>query len=128
MKDVTAAVIIKDDLILIARRGKNENLEGKWEFPGGKIEKDETPQQCLKREIQEELNIEIEVGDFLGESIYKYSNGEIRLLAYFSIIIEGEMKLSVHDKVKWVNIKEMDTFDFAPADVPLVKRLKESLM
>lgn len=125
MKDVTAAIIVKDDLILIARRGKDENLPGKWEFPGGKIEKGESPEACLKREIKEELNIDIKVGDFLGESIYEYANGAIRLLAYFSTIIEGEIELSVHDEVRWISIKEFDKFDFAPADIPLIEKLKE---
>ena len=80
MKEVTAAIITNDDKILIAQRGKDENLAGKWEFPGGKIEKGETPQQCLKREIQEELELNIEVGEFFGESIYTYSNGQIKYL------------------------------------------------
>ncbi|MCG8483054.1 MAG: 8-oxo-dGTP diphosphatase MutT [Clostridia bacterium] len=124
MKDVTAAIIVQDGLILIARRGANENLAGKWEFPGGKIEKGESAQDCLKREIKEELNIEIEVGEFLGDSIYEYSNGVIRLLAYFCTIIEGEIELSVHDQVKWIEIEEFDKFDFAPADIPLIEKLK----
>lgn len=127
MKEVTAAIIIKDGKILIAQRGKNEKLAGKWELPGGKIEKGETPQECLKREIIEELNIEIEVGDFFGESIYKYSNGEIRLLTYFARILKGKIELSVHDQVKWVTTRELDEFDFSPADIPLIERLKEEL-
>lgn len=124
MKEVTAAIITNKDKILIAQRAKNENLAGKWEFPGGKIEKEETPEQCLKREIEEELELNIEVGEFLGESIYKYSNGEIKLMAYFSTIIDGEIHLHVHDQVKWVTIEEIDTYDFAPADIPLVEKLK----
>lgn len=124
MKEVTAAIIIKDDLILIAQRGKKEKLAGKWEFPGGKIERGETPEECLKREISEELNIEIKVGEFFGESIYTYANGEIKLIAYFAEILSGEIVLSVHDEVKWVTIKEIASFNFAPADVPLVEKLK----
>lgn len=127
MKEVTAAIIIKDNKILIAQRGKDENLSEKWEFPGGKIEKGETPQECLKREIIEELNIEIEVENFLGESIYKYPNGEIRLLAYFARILKGKIKLFVHDQVKWVTTRELDEFDFAPADIPLIEKLREAL-
>ncbi|GAA0720002.1 8-oxo-dGTP diphosphatase MutT [Clostridium malenominatum] len=126
MKEVTAAIITKDDLILIAQRGKDENLAGKWEFPGGKIESGETPQECLKREIKEELNIEIQVGEFLGESIYTYPNGQIKLMGYFATIVKGNFELSVHDEVKWVSIDEIDNFDFAPADIPLVKKLKFS--
>lgn len=126
MKEVTAAIIIKDDLILIAQRGKDESLAGKWEFPGGKIESGETPQECLKREIKEELNIEIQVGEFLGESIYTYPNGQIKLMGYFATIVNGNFELSVHDEVKWVSIDEIDNFDFAPADIPLVKKLKFS--
>lgn len=126
MKEVTAAIIIKDDLILIAQRGRDESLAGKWEFPGGKIESGETPQECLKREIKEELNIEIQVGEFLGESIYTYPNGQIKLMGYFATIVNGNFELSVHDEVKWVSIDEIDNFDFAPADIPLVKKLKFS--
>ena len=126
MKEVTAAIIIKDDKILIAQRAKGENLEGKWEFPGGKTEPGETPEQCLKREIQEELDLDIEVGEFLGESIYTYSNGQIKINAYFSTIMNGEIHLHVHDQVKWVTIDEIGEYDFAPADIPLVEKLKDT--
>lgn len=125
MKEVTAAIIIDKSKILIAQRGANEKLAGKWEFPGGKIELGETQQECLKREIREELEVDIEVGNYLGESIYTYPNGEIKLIAYFATILDGEMKLSVHDKVEWITISEIDEYDFAPADIPFVEKLKE---
>lgn len=126
MKEVTAAIITNNDKILIAQRAKNENLAGKWEFPGGKTEKGETPQQCLKREIQEELELNIEVGEFFGESIYTYSNGQIKLIAYFSTIIDGKIHLHVHDQVEWVTIDEIGKYDFAPADIPLVEKLQDT--
>lgn len=125
MKKVTAGIIIDNNKILIAQRGVNEKLAGKWEFPGGKIEQGEIPEACLKREIKEELELDIEVGRFLGESIFTYPNGEIKLIAYFAALVGGNIKLSVHDKVEWITIDEVDKYDFAPADIPLVKKLKE---
>ena len=125
MKEVTAAIIIDKNKILIAQRGSNEKLAGKWEFPGGKIELGETPQECLKREIKEELEVDIAVGNYLGESIYTYPNGEIKLIAYFATILDGDIKLSVHDKVEWITISQIDKYDFAPADIPFIEKLKE---
>ena len=125
MKEVTAAIIIDKNKILIAQRGANEKLAGKWEFPGVKIELGETPQECLKREIKEELEVDIAVGNYLGESIYTYPNGEIKLIAYFATILEGDIKLSVHDKVEWITISQIDKYDFAPADIPFIEKLKE---
>lgn len=125
MKEVTAGIIIDNNKILIAQRGANEKLAGKWEFPGGKIEVGETPQQCLKREIMEELEVDIEVGDYLGESIYTYPNGEIKLIAYFATVVDGDIKLSVHDKIEWITISEIDKYDFAPADITFIEKLKE---
>ena len=124
MKEVTAAIIIKDNKVLIAKRAPGENLADKWEFPGGKIEPGETPQECLRREIGEELEVDIEVMDFFGESIYAYHSGTIKLMALWCKWILGEFTLNVHSHIAWVNRDELDLYDFAPADIPLVDKLK----
>ena len=127
MKEVTAAIILKDNLVLIAQRAPDENIAGKWEFPGGKIEPGETPQECLKREIKEELDVDIEVLDFFGESIYTYHSGTIKLMAFWCKWISGDFTLKVHSRILWVNRHELDLYDFAPADIPLVEKLKSVL-
>ena len=124
MKEVTAAIILKDNKVLIAQRALGENLAGKWEFPGGKIELGETPQDCLKREIREELDVDIEVLDFFGESIYTYHSGTIKLMAFWCQWMSGKFTLKVHSQIAWVNHNELDLYDFAPADIPLVEKLK----
>ncbi|MHB8125257.1 MAG: (deoxy)nucleoside triphosphate pyrophosphohydrolase [Desulfitobacteriaceae bacterium] len=124
MKQVTAAIILKDNKILIVQRAPDDKLAGKWEFPGGKIEPRETQQECLKREIREELDVDIEVLDFFGESIYAYNSGRIRLIAYWCKWISGDFTLKVHSRIEWVNRNELDLYDFAQADIPLVKKLK----
>lgn len=129
MKLVTAAVIANNGKILIAQRSGNQNQAGKWEFPGGKIEPGETPEECLKREIKEELGIDIEVNDFFGESIYQYESGEIKLIAYKARWVGGEFKLEAHSQIKWVKPFELDNYDFSPADIPFVEKLKiESIL
>ena len=127
MKEVTAAVIVKDNKVLIAQRSPKDKLAGKWEFPGGKIELGETPQDCLKREIREELDVDIEVLNFFGESIYSYHSGTIKLIAFWCKWISGDFTLKVHSQNAWVNHNELDLYDFAPADIPLVEKLKSVL-
>jgi 8-oxo-dGTP diphosphatase len=127
MKDVTAAIILKDNKVLITQRAPDEKMAGKWEFPGGKIEQGETPQQCLSREINEELEVSVEVLDFFGESIYRYEYGEIRLLAYFCRWVSGDFILHVHSRLEWVGRDELSAFDFTPADIPFVKKLETFL-
>lgn len=125
MKKVTAAILIKDGLILIAKRKNNDKLANKWEFPGGKIEPGETAEECLKREIQEEFKINIRVGAFFGESIYHYPHAEIQLLAYWTYWESGNIESTAHDEYKWISIGELDNYDFAPADIPFVMTLKD---
>lgn len=124
MKEVTAAIILKDNRVLIAQRAPDDKLAGKWEFPGGKIEQGETPQECLKREIREELDVDIEVLDFFGESIYAYNSGKIKLMAFWCRWVSGDFTLKVHSNIAWADHHEFDLYDFAPADIPLVEKLK----
>lgn len=125
MQIVTAAVIVKDDKILIAKRKKGNHLESKWEFPGGKLEPNETPEQCLKRELLEEFNIETRIGEFFSSTIFEYKHTKIELLAYKAVYISGDFKLNAHEELKWVSPSEFDTYDFAEADKPIVIKLKK---
>ncbi|OGW93312.1 MAG: NUDIX hydrolase [Omnitrophica bacterium RIFCSPLOWO2_01_FULL_45_24] len=122
-RQVTAAILEKDGNILIARRRKGRTLGGKWEFPGGKIEPGETPQGCLRRELKEEFDIETEVGDFFCSSKFKYGFIPIELLVYKVKYISGDFKVNEHDDAKWVNLHELNGYDFMAADKPVVRRL-----
>ena len=124
MKEVTAAILVKDGKILIARRKAGDHQANKWEFPGGTVEKDETPEAGLKREMQEEFGIEVSIGDYLGESIYRYDNGSIKLLAYLTSIVSGRIEPKDHAEFRWVNIEQFSEYDFSPADIPFVKKLQ----
>jgi 8-oxo-dGTP diphosphatase len=124
MKDVTAAIIVKEGKIFIAKRKSTDKLPNKWEFPGGKIESNETPQECLKREMKEEFGVDISVGECLGESVYHYDHGSIRLLAYQAYWQGGSFCLTDHADFEWVSLNQLQQFDFAPADVPFVEGIK----
>ena len=126
MIDVTAAILFKNDKLLIAQRKSGDKLPDEWEFPGGKVENDETPEQCLKREMKEEFGIDVIVGEFLGESVYHYDHISIRLLAYRAFWNTGELKIREHQSIRWVTINQIDQFDFAPADMPFVEKLRRN--
>ncbi|WP_394514476.1 (deoxy)nucleoside triphosphate pyrophosphohydrolase [Priestia aryabhattai] len=123
MKKVTAAIIKDENRLLIAKRHSKDPLGGKWEFPGGKIEPGETPKECLVREIKEELGVEVKIGPFYDENVYSSQDHDIHLLFYWAEVITGKMIPVVHDDLKWTTIEELVNFDFAPADIPIVKRL-----
>ena len=125
MQKVTAAVIEKDGKILIARRKGEDALGGKWEFPGGKLEPGETPEECLKRELREELGIETEVKAFLCSSSFAYRHIAVELLAYKTVYVSGEITLHEHDRVEWIPPEALDEYDFSEADKPVVLKLKE---
>ena len=125
MKKVTAAIIIDDGKILITQRATDTTLPLKWEFPGGKVEVGETPEDCLSREIMEELNLEVIIQDFFTSSLYKYEFGEIELLAYFAKILSGDLHLNVHADYNWILPKDLLLFDFAPADIDIVQKLQQ---
>ncbi|MED4052294.1 (deoxy)nucleoside triphosphate pyrophosphohydrolase [Priestia megaterium] len=123
MKIVTAAIIKDKNRLLIAKRHSKDPLGGKWEFPGGKIEPGETPQECLVREINEELGVEVKIGPFYDDTVYSSQDRDIHLLFYWAEVINGEVIPVVHDDLKWITIDKLANFDFAPADIPIVKRL-----
>lgn len=125
MKNVSAAIFLRNDSVLIAKRGKRENLAGYWEFPGGKQEQNETIFQCLEREILEEFNVKCKTKKIFCESIYDYSNGVIKLTAIFSDLLDNKIELSVHDNYEWVKIKDLLKYQLAPADISIAKKLIE---
>jgi 8-oxo-dGTP diphosphatase len=124
MKKVTAAILIKDGKILIAKRKADDWQANKWEFPGGTVERNETPQACLKREMKEEFGIEVSVDEYIGESTYHYDHGGIKLLAYRSNWESGKIALNDHADYRWVSAKQLVEYDFAPADIPFVEKLQ----
>jgi len=124
MKKVTAALLVKDGMILIAKRKAGGQQGGKWEFPGGKMEEGESPEECLARELQEELNIKAKIGNFFAESVYEYSHGIISLLAYWAFWLEGEIELRAHTEYRWASPGELSSYDFALADLPFISKLK----
>ena len=125
MIEVSAAVIMKDGMVLIARRGSGQAFSGMWEFPGGKIEAGETPEECLKREMLEEFAITARVGELFAENIHAYGEKAIHLRAYHTEHVSGDFKLTVHDAIMLLDIADLNNFDFAPADIPFVKKLQE---
>ncbi len=121
---VTAAILIKSNKVLITRRANGKHLAGHWEFPGGKLDSGETDEECLAREIMEELGICVKVNAFFMENVHRYSDKTVKLKAYFCNFISGEIVLKDHDKMIWANSSELENYLFAPADIPFVQRLK----
>ena len=116
---VVAAIIHKDDKILIARRKQGIHLEFKWEYPGGKVEENEDEKDALKRELLEEFEISSEVNKYITESFHEYDKNKINLRAYSVKHLSGDFKLIDHDRIEWITIEELTKYDFAPADVPI---------
>lgn len=122
---VIAAIIYNNqNRILICQR-KNGALAAKWEFPGGKIEPGETPEQCLVREIQEELSIDIEVTNIFKAVNSHYEHGDFLLIAYQAQYISGEISLHVHQDYAWIEPWRLMDYDLAAANIPIACELKE---
>lgn len=124
MVKVIAGIIEREGRILIAQKATEGPFKDKWEFPGGKIKDNETPEECLKRELFEELGIETEVGEFVCSSRYEYSHMSIELCAYKVTCSSGEITLNDHKAAKWVLPSELDRYDFPEADLPIIKKLQ----
>ncbi len=119
---VVAALIKKDNNVLIARRSTgDENVLGKWEFPGGKVEPNETEGHAIEREIKEEFELDIKANKYITNNVCEYPTKTVDLRLYECEYISGEFKLHDHSEYKWVNINELLNYDLALADIPLAK-------
>ena len=114
--EVVAGIIYKDDKFLIAQRSLKKAQGGYWEFPGGKVEVNETNQEALKREIKEEFNADIDVKEFVGEIIHHYPEKDIKLSFYKADLIGDKLELLEHEDYKWISKEEKMKFQFAGAD------------
>ena len=128
MIKVVAALIENDNKVLLARRSTGDiNVLGKWEFPGGKIEKGETPQEAAKRELEEEFHDEVKIGPQLGETVsYEYDFGIVELTVFFAKLLTHNFDLVAHSKVEWLSADQVANLKWAPADAPLVKELAKT--
>jgi 8-oxo-dGTP diphosphatase len=119
MKIVTAAIIVSQGKVLIARRRRGDSMEGFWEFPGGSLEPGETLQECLERELAEELCVEAIAGDVVAESSHCDERGALRLIALRAEIVSGEPAPAAHDEIAWVDPRDLASYRLSPADVPI---------
>ena len=124
---VVAAIIIEKGKVFATQRGYGEFKDG-WEFPGGKIEPNETPQQALVREIQEELDTKIEVGELLDTVEYDYPNFHLSMDCFICTIQSGNLVLKEHEAAKWLTKETMNSVDWLPADLGLVEKIKEYIL
>ena len=126
------AAVICDSLenttkIFATARGYGE-FKGKWEFPGGKVEADETPQQALKREIQEELDVKIEVGELIDTIEYDYHTFHLSMDCFQCVVVDGEIILKEAEAARWLDKDELYSVDWLPADIALIEKLQNSLL
>lgn len=121
--EVVAAIIQRDGAYFATQRGYGE-FEGQWEFPGGKIESGETQEVALKREIQEELGVDIIVEKFLRTTDYEYPSFHLTMHCYLCSIISGEIELREHKSARWLTAQTLDSVEWLPADRDIIKQLK----
>ena len=128
---VVAAVIKSKNneetpIIFATQRGHGD-FKGGWEFPGGKIETGETPQEALKREIMEELDTEVVVGDLIDTIEYDYPSFHLSMDCFWCKVINGNLVLKEHEAAQWLTKEQLDDVDWLPADITLIDKIKDKL-
>ena len=124
--NVVAAIIIKDNKIFATQRGYGEFKDG-WEFPGGKVEQGEAPENAIVREIKEELDTVIEVKEYFDTVEYDYPNFHLSMKCYICTVVSGKLELLEHEAAKWLDKDSLDSIAWLPADLGLVDKLKDYL-
>lgn len=121
---VAAAILYQEGKILICKRAAGkESCAGLWEFPGGKLEAGESPEQCVQRECQEELGVSVRIRELVEIANHHYPEREVQLFFYSASIESGEPVSRVHPEIRWVTPRELGTFAFCPADQELIRKL-----
>ncbi len=122
---VTAAIVENAGTVMIARRKKKGRAGGVWEFPGGKVEPGESPEDGLRRELREELGLDVRVGPFFGRFPFRSDKINLELIAFRVTIEGGSLVLNDHDEIRWVKPAELSAFKFADPDRPIVDCLED---
>jgi 8-oxo-dGTP diphosphatase len=123
---VTCAIIIDGSKVLVTQRNEAMKLPLKWEFPGGKINLNESAETCIKRELIEELNIEIEILEKLTDSQFEYPTFTINLIPFVARVKAGQLILREHKAYEWLHPNELKALDWAPADIPVLEQFMKS--
>jgi len=126
MKQVVAALIVQDEKLLVCQRTRHQTMPMKWEFPGGKIEDGEQPRDALRRELEEELGIDAQIGEEVARIRHEYPNGGAVELRFYRVReYRGEIENRIFHDIQWARREELPTFDFLEADLTLVRDLAE---
>ena len=124
MKQVVAALIVRDEKLLVCQRTRHQTMPLKWEFPGGKIEDGEQPRDALRRELEEELGIDAQIGEEVARLRHEYPNGgAVELRFYLVREYSGQIENRIFRDIQWARRSELPTFDFLEADLTLVQDL-----
>lgn len=122
---VVCGIIFKDNHVLICRRKPEKSLGGYWEFPGGKVEEDESYEESLLRELIEELNLQVEIKQHFFDTVHHYDKGAIELISFICETEDIAKESTDHDQLEWVKVDNLLNWKLAPADIPIAKELIE---
>lgn len=125
--NVVAAVIMKEGKVFATQRGYGEFKDG-WEFPGGKVEAGESPEEALRREIREELEVEVNVGDLIDTIEYDYPAFHLSMKCYACTIAGGSPHLLEHEAARWLSADQLDSVAWLPADITLIPKIAAGLL